>query len=63
MGFGAKPSPYSPELAVSVCSQLSEGLGAKLWCVKGITIIINKERINNKKGIGVFCQRQEMSIP
>ena len=47
MGFGAKPrwvgnevdpSPYSPELAVSECSQLSEGLGAKLWCVKGITI-------------------------
>ena len=42
MGFGAKPSPYSPELAVSECSQLSEGLGAKLWCVKGITIINNK---------------------
>ena len=42
MGFGAKPSPYSPELAVSECSQLSEGLGAKLWCVKGITIIFYK---------------------
>ena len=39
MGFGAKPSPHSPELAVSECSQLSEGLGAKLWCVKGINII------------------------
>ena len=48
MGFGAKPRwvgnegealPYSPELAVSECSQLSEGLGAKLWCVKGITIL------------------------
>ncbi len=23
---------------MSECSQLSEGLGAKLWCVKGITI-------------------------
>ena len=32
MGFGAKPSPYSPELAVS------EGLGAKLWCIRGIII-------------------------
>ena len=40
MGFGAKPSPYSPKLAVSKCSQLSEGLGAKLWCVKGITILL-----------------------
>ena len=33
MEFGAKPSPYSPELAVS------EGLGAKLWYVKGMNII------------------------
>ena len=55
MEFGAKPRwvgnegealpPYSPELAVSECSQLSEGLGAKLWCVKGITIKINTKFI------------------
>ena len=48
MGFGAKPRwvgnegealpPYSPELAVSECSQTNEDLGAKLWYVKGITI-------------------------
>ena len=54
MGFGAKPRwvcnegealpPYSPELAVSECSQPSEGLGAKLWCVKGITIFVFIEK-------------------
>ena len=43
MGLGAKPSPYSPEPAVSECSQLSEGLGAKLWCVKGIAILLISE--------------------
>ena len=49
MGFGAKPQwvgnegealpPYSPELAVS------EGLGAKLWCVQGITILLKIKHI------------------
>ena len=52
MGFGAKPSPYSPELAVSECSQLSEGLGAKLWCVKGITIFFYKTIISNILAFG-----------
>ena len=63
MGLGAKPSPYSPELAVSECSQLSEGLGAKLW-IENLLKTVGLENVSDKKGAGQYSlgMRQRLGI-